>query len=91
VKPAEQLPEYVPAPLSEQVRELRGQLAKHVNQTDWYVKHGRMSEGYAAAELQRIQSALRSLEALLDLLGPDAKLTKDQLLQRLALREEKAA
>lgn len=88
---AEDLPQYAPVSLSEQVREVRGQLAKHVNTTAWNIRHNRMSPAYAAAELQRLQSVLRTLEALQDLLGPDATLTREQIRQRLTLREEKAA
>ena len=87
----DQLPQYAPVSLSEQVREVRGQLAKHINTTDWNVRHHRMSEGYAAAELQRLQSVLRTLEGLQDLLGPDAALTREQLRQRLSAYQEKAA
>lgn len=82
------IPEYAPVSLSEQVREIQGQLQRHINSTAWYVRRRRMSEGYAAAELQRLQSALHSLQALEKLLGPDTALTADQLFARLSSLHE---
>lgn len=76
----------MPVPLSEQVREIEGQLAKHRNMSAKWVSQRRMSDTYAAAELQRLQSALDSLKALERLLGPGACLTADQMCDRLSVR-----
>lgn len=84
------LPEYQPVPIADQVRELRGQLAHHCNAAPRMVERHRMSEQYAVLETQRLQSALRTLEALEQLLGPDARLSKEELLQRLTLRDPAA-
>lgn len=82
------IPEYAPVSLHEQVQELRAQIAIHLKfSAKWIARH-RMSEAYAAQQLQRLQSALRSLEALEQLLGPDTALTVDGLCKRLAVQPE---
>lgn len=83
---SEYVPEYAPVSLHEQVQELRAQIAIHLKYSAKWIARRRMSEAYAAAQLQRLQSALRSLEALEQLLGPTTALTAAGLCQRLVVQ-----
>lgn len=78
------LREYAPVPLGEQVRELEAQIRIHQNSSAKWIGRHRMSEVYAAAQLQRLQSALRTLQTLERLLGAGTALSADDLFRRLA-------
>lgn len=79
-----ELREYAPVPLSAQIKELEAQIQIHRNASSKWIDRHRMSEGYALAQLQRLQSALRTLQGLERILGPDVALTADDLVKRLA-------
>lgn len=79
-----ELREYAPVPLSAQIKELEAQIQIHKNMANKWIERHRVSEPYALAQLQRLQSALRSLRALERLLGPDTALTTDDLVKRLS-------
>ena len=85
------LHEYAPAPLREQVREIRKQLAIVRNVVDKKLRHDTIHPGMAAAELQSLQSALHTLEALEAIAGPDTALSADELRKRLVLQPEQGA
>lgn len=82
------IPEYAPAPIREQVRELRKQLAIVNNLGARQDRHGRGNPAAIAAELQVLQSALHTVEAVESIVGPEARLSADQLRQRLVLRPD---
>lgn len=66
------LPDYAPVPVHDQVLELRKQLAIVRNVLDRQIAADRIAPAAAAAELQALQSALRTLEAVEQALGPAA-------------------
>lgn len=78
------LPQYKPAPIHDQVAEVRKQLAITRNVLDKKVAREDLHPATAAIELQRLQSALNTLEAIEKIVGPDAALSGDELRQRLA-------
>lgn len=77
------IPEYAPVPLADQCKAVGAQLAIVHNSNEKWVARHRMSTGYAAMTLQSLQSALRTLQALEQLLGADTALSRDELLKRL--------
>jgi len=78
------LPEYAPVPVHDQVVELRKQLAIVRNVLDRKVAADQIAPGAAAAELQTLQSAVRTLEAVEQALGPAAIVRGPGDLQRAA-------
>lgn len=76
--PQAPLPNYAPVRIHAQVVELRRQLyiVRGVNERK--VFRGQINETTAAGQLQTLQSAVRSLEALEHWLGPDAIVTTPQ-------------
>lgn len=77
------LPHYAPVCLHDQARELRKQLAITRNVLDRKVACNQLHPGLAAAELQCLQSALNTIEAIEAAVGPNTILTPDELRQRL--------
>lgn len=82
------LPHYAPVSLAEQVKELRKQLAITRNVLDQKVRRQQIHPASAAAELQILQNAVGTLEALEQIAGPNTILSADELRRRLVLQPE---
>jgi hypothetical protein len=78
------LPDYAPVPLHDQVLELRKQLAITQHVLDRQVARGTTLPEVAAAELQKLQSALRTVEAVEQVVGPGGIVRGPGDLQRAA-------
>lgn len=66
------LPDYAPVCVHDQVVEVRKQLAIVRCVTDRKVAAGKLAPAAAAVELQTLQSAVRTLEAVEQAIGPTA-------------------
>jgi hypothetical protein len=78
------LPDYEPCCLHDQVLELQKQLAIVRHVLDRKVARGEISGAAEAIELQKLQSALRTLQAVEQALGPSAIVRGPGDLQRAA-------